>query len=158
MKTYIVFLSRLSIFSLAMSHHGHEKKKQSANNSSTIMQTDSATLSEHDHDNHDRTLSSEDREGKRASLSEFTSLHPLVVHFPVVLLVIAIGFQGIALFWDKTGIHISTWLLLLGICRSLGGCLLGSPHTHDLTAQAACYWNSMKRMRILLSGLPDWHF
>jgi uncharacterized membrane protein len=67
----------------------------------------------------------------------FSTLHPLVVHFPIVLLIIAAFLQLIGLFYTKNNWDYITLFLLAG--GALGAYLSGSyfhPHTEGLTHEA----------------------
>jgi len=55
--------------------------------------------------------------------NEFPSLHPMVVHFPIALLVFAALFQAVSLFWSDTGWQRSAATLLFG---GLVGTILAS--------------------------------
>ena len=67
----------------------------------------------------------------------FSTLHPLVVHFPIVLLIIAALLQLIGLFYTQNNWDYITLFLLAG--GALGAYLSGSyfhPHTEGLTHEA----------------------
>ncbi len=72
-----------------------------------------------------------------AGISDFPTLHPLIVHVPIVLIPIALLLQLLVLFSRKEGLDWAVWLtLLLGL---LGAWIAGRyvhPHTHGLTDQA----------------------
>lgn len=68
----------------------------------------------------------------------FSTLHPLVVHFPIVLLIIAALLQIVGLFYSKNNWDYITLFLLIG--GTVGAYLSGSffhPHTEGLSASAA---------------------
>lgn len=75
--------------------------------------------------------------GITASLSDFPSLHPLVVHFPIVLLILAFFSQLAGLFVSKKTLSWVTMLLLFGgFIGALIAAELVHPHVHDLTEHA----------------------
>ncbi|MBU1014017.1 MAG: hypothetical protein KKG99_13535 [Bacteroidetes bacterium] len=68
----------------------------------------------------------------------FSTLHPLVVHFPIVLLIIAALLQIAGLFYSKNNWDYITLFLLAG--GALGAYFSGSyfhPHTEGLSSSAA---------------------
>lgn len=76
-------------------------------------------------------------EGLFAPFDKFPNLHPLVVHFPVVLIPMALLFQVIALFWYRKAMGLGV-LLLLGV-GTAGGLLAAfwlHPHVGELPLRA----------------------
>jgi uncharacterized membrane protein len=72
-----------------------------------------------------------------AGWEDFPNLHPLIVHFPIVLLVIAAFFQIGGFFVFKK--EISWMVLIIVVLGFLGAYIAGRfvhPHTHELTEQA----------------------
>lgn len=51
---------------------------------------------------------------------DFSSLHPLVVHFPIVLILLAAALQGVSL-WKPQWVHIRWTALIV-----MGGAFIGS--------------------------------
>lgn len=76
-----------------------------------------------------------------ATLSEFPSLHPLVVHFPIVLLILAALTQLVGLFTLKRELGwVTLALVTLGL---VGAYVSGSyvhPHTTDDISPRAALW------------------
>ena len=72
-----------------------------------------------------------------ASLSDFSNLHPLVVHIPIVLLLVAVVTQIASFFVWKLELDWVTFLALVG--ATLGAFLAGKvfhPHTTNLSPAA----------------------
>ena len=78
-----------------------------------------------------------DSDGVRASYEEFPSLHPLVVHFAIVLLIIGAIIQVLNIYFVKEELAWTSFALIgFGVFASyLAGRNL-HPHTHGLTEQA----------------------
>lgn len=73
-----------------------------------------------------------------AEQTGFSTLHPLVVHFPIVLLIVAALLQIMGLFYSKANWDYITLVLLAG--GVAGAYLSGSffhPHTEGLSSHAA---------------------
>lgn len=72
-----------------------------------------------------------------ASLSDFPNLHPLVVHVPIMLLLLAAGTQLATFFlWRKPLDWITLLFLVGGVAGVVGASNLTHPHTHDLSPAA----------------------
>lgn len=113
----------LTVIALNVSAHEghHHKKKDSAQNNIEMADT----------------LKTVTNTAVTPVPTTFSTLHPLVVHFPIVLLIIAALLQLIGLFYTKNNWDYITLFLLAG--GALGAYLSGSyfhPHTEGLTQQA----------------------
>lgn len=72
-----------------------------------------------------------------AGFSDLPNLHPIVVHFPIMLLLLALLSQLAAFFVWRPQLDIITFILLVG--GALGAYAAGNwfhPHTHNLTEAA----------------------
>lgn len=100
---------------------------------STSGTTNDFELSEKPQD-HTESHSGDAINKEKVGLDEFDNLHPLVVHFPIVLLLFAALFQCIQLFVLKRNLD---WVILFLIGTGfIGAYVAGSyvhPHTHGLT-------------------------
>ncbi len=136
----------LSLLSLALwmfmsvagyAHGGekHEKKKESV----TQSEAGSNIEGKHDHgDEHGNSGMDMQAEKKvMAPLSDFPNLHPLLVHFPVVLLVLALITQLFSFFvYQKALSWVTLLLLLFGFAGAWVASEYAHPHTTGLSEYA----------------------
>ncbi len=73
-----------------------------------------------------------------AAFSDFYTLHPLVVHFPIVLLIAAAVFQLLSFFFYQEAFGWTTFLLLFfGVITAYAASAFVHPHTQGLSTQAS---------------------
>lgn len=135
MKTY--FLSLLLLFAccaISIAHGGKKHKKES-----TSVQVDS-TKQEHlqgDTVHHHEEGMKVDQTKVTAELSDFPSLHPLIVHFAIVLIIIAAALQLLNLIILKKEIAwIIAGMLLIGFLAAWFASKNFHPHTHGISDHA----------------------
>lgn len=130
MKKNILFLSFLLFGAFLMN----------AQQNSSL--TSSAPASVHrlvheDHGGADETAETQDSGKVQASFDQFPNLHPLVVHFPIVLLLLAALLEIIQLFVMNRNMD---WVIFLVVgCAFIGAYIAGEfahPHAHDLGEMA----------------------
>ncbi len=134
MKNLIALFSILILFLLGAitpthAHEGHKEKQD--------------TLQQHQHeeghnDQHEATAGQSDHNKQvTADLDDFPNLHPLIVHFAIVLLIIGALLQLVNIYLLKKEIAWIAFALVAG--GALAAYLAGKsfhPHTHELTAHA----------------------
>ncbi|OJV31376.1 MAG: hypothetical protein BGO32_01785 [Bacteroidetes bacterium 37-13] len=133
MKNLIsIFL--LSVFVLAAFAHDkvkHEKKLQDTLVSAPEQahQHEAAQEKEnsvaHSHQHH--------TSGTTASFSDFPTLHPLVVHFPIVLLLMAFILQAASLFVFREPL---SWVVLITLALGFAGAIVAGKYVHPHTTNA----------------------
>ncbi len=139
MKYLILFTASLFIFSgpaFAQGENDDDREEKTEEQTETIDSAETATMDDHQHEIHEEAapFSTSTNPG----LSEFPSKHPMIVHFPIVLLLIAFFTQLISFFiWGKELSMVTLVLLAIGA----GGAYIASnfahPHTTELNDVAA---------------------
>ncbi|KAA3436009.1 MULTISPECIES: hypothetical protein [Rufibacter] len=72
-----------------------------------------------------------------ASLSDFPHIHPLIVHFPIMLLMIAAAMQFVNILFQKKELNWAvTIMVLLGFITAYASSYWSHPHTSGLSAHA----------------------
>lgn len=143
--TITVFMAAVT-FVLAHGGEDHNKKKKNTMTTDTVEKVQQAPV-QHEHSQELKHQHGEKQthqehahstEKVRADLDDFPTLHPLVVHFPIVLLLLAFFTQGVSFFVFKYELSWVTLFLLVG--GFIGAYVAGEyvhPHTTDLTDNAA---------------------
>ncbi|MBA4055880.1 MAG: hypothetical protein C0490_14290 [Marivirga sp.] len=135
MKIY--FLSILLLFACCAISIAHGDKKHKKD--STSVQADSAKQ-EHlqgDTVHHHEEVMKVDQSKVTAELSDFPSLHPLIVHFAIVLIIIAAALQLLNLIILKKEIAwIIAGMLLTGFLAAWFASKNFHPHTHGISDHA----------------------
>ncbi len=139
MRRLIFITASLFLFSLAANAQEHDEqthKEEQEEQSKTMDSTETATMDEHVHEVHEESapFSTDPNPG----MSAFPSKHPMIVHFPIVLLLIAFLTQLASFFvWGKE-LSLLTLILLIG---GAAGAYISSnfahPHTSGLSDIAA---------------------
>jgi len=132
MKKAILLTSAIVVLSVT-SLHAHEYEKSQ---NDTIKKQETHQHEDTDKTDHSEKVTDEGESTIFAPFSAFPNLHPMVVHFPVVLLLIAFLSQLAGLFLLKKE---SGWLTLLLLSGAFIGAMLATqvfhPHAHDLAPQ-----------------------
>lgn len=136
MKTYFLIIVLLLTGTTLWAHGGKKHKKDS-----TVAQADSIKQ-EHEHGQGD-TVRHHD-EGMRpdqskvtAELGDFPSLHPLIVHFAIVLIIVAAAIQLLNIFLLRREIAwIIAGILLVGFLTAWFASKNFHPHTHGISEHA----------------------
>lgn len=132
-KLFAPLLLVLAIACGAVTTLGHEAHNKNASTSANAAVTSDAnavltTVA---------TPSSEVTVETAESLTEFPTLHPLVVHFPIMLIILAAAFQIVSLFVFRREMGWSVvFLALLGTIGAYLSSNVFHPHTAGLTENA----------------------
>jgi uncharacterized membrane protein len=125
----VLLLSLMSLHASAPESIG----KNSGNSANSLGTSNAVELSEKPQQ-HTETHAEKSINKEEVGLDEFDNLHPLVVHFPIVLLLFAALLQGIQLFVLKRNLD---WVILFLVGTGfIGAYVAGTyvhPHTHGLT-------------------------
>lgn len=131
----LVFILSIGV---GMAHDGigHEKDFVKIETDSSTVAFDIADSKHETSQEHDGEMKM-DESKVTAALSDFPNLHPLIVHFAIVLIIVAAGLQLVNLWLKKSEIGwITTVILFGGVASALLAAKLFHPHTHGLGAHA----------------------
>ena len=138
MKNFLLTLLLFCFVGLTFAQHTHEEGGEHQQDTTAAQTHDEGAQS--DKNKADEAISPELPEGDRnvkANLDDFPNLHPLVVHFPIVLLLLGAFLQIIQVFVLKRNLD---WVILLCVGAGFIGAYIAGvyahPHTHDLTETA----------------------
>ncbi|MBS1505950.1 MAG: hypothetical protein JSS79_04820 [Bacteroidetes bacterium] len=140
MKT--IFLSLVILIaslSQVLAHGGKKHKKDStkAPMDSTINMGAQKEHEAGDTTHHHDEGMAIDESKVKADLKDFPSLHPLIVHFAIVLIIVAAGIQLLNLYFMKKEIAwIITAILFVGVLAAWVAGRNFHPHTHGISAHA----------------------
>ncbi|MBZ0247288.1 MAG: hypothetical protein K8H85_15210 [Cyclobacteriaceae bacterium] len=131
----LVFILSIGV-GLAHEGLGHEKDSVKTERDSSKVAEDIAD-SKHDTSQEHAGEMKMGESKVTAALSDFPSLHPMIVHFAIVLIIVAAGLQLVNLWLKKMEIGwITTAILFGGVVTALLAAKLFHPHTHGLGAHA----------------------
>jgi uncharacterized membrane protein len=129
---YILIILMFATVTLSHAHGGKKHKKDSLPQDSSNVKVDSA---EHDHQHSNET--DDKNEPVNADLDDFPSLHPLIVHFAIVLIVIATFLQIINVWLMKREFAwVITGCIVIGFNTALVASTKLHPHTAGLSEHA----------------------
>lgn len=136
MKVFFIGILLLWACGVVAIAHGGKKHKQDS-----AAQADSANISnahvQGDTVHHHDEAMQPDESKVTAELGDFPSLHPLIVHFAIVLIILAAALQLLNVIILKKGL---AWLiaaiLLIGFSAAWFASRDLHPHTHGLSAHA----------------------
>ncbi|MGH1434895.1 MAG: DUF2231 domain-containing protein [Lewinella sp.] len=136
-KLRIILVGLLLLIAGSPFAHGDEghKAKQDSVTTDTLIETTTAVVAHPHTDNHLMVTESKIVD---ASMSDFSNLHPLVVHFPIVLVLLAVLTQIASLFIWKKQMDWATLLLLFGgLLSAYVASVFVHPHTTGLSEAAS---------------------
>lgn len=114
MKQIIFSMALLFVLTSAMAHDGKKHKKDSTKTADSIAMAQQHVTGDTTH-HHDEGMKVNDSK-VTADLDDFPTLHPLIVHFAIVLILVAAGMQFINLYFMKKEIAwIITAILFVGV-------------------------------------------
>ncbi len=136
MKFKILLVAVVTVLfgNVAFAHGGHEKdKNDSVEAKVNAEQTDHLHQLEIVEENQQGEMQAHhDAVMGKAAFNDFPSLHPLVVHFPIVLLLLAVLSQLVGLFVFKEQL---SWITLVFVFFGLVGALVASRYIHPHTVE-----------------------
>lgn len=139
----LLFLSIL--YTPSLFAHGNEKhgKKPKAQQTDTIQKAtttpaaDSTAITGGTVTGHEHAAHKEGSKTVHASISDFPHIHPLIVHFPIMLLLIAAAIQLVNIFFLKKELNWAvTIMVLIGFFTAYASSYWYHPHTAGLSEHA----------------------
>lgn len=140
MKNLLLTITFLFAFTMLFAHDGHKKKQDS-----TQQIVDSLQSQEHQetvHTDHNRATVEEGHHAEHekkvtADLDDFPTLHPLIVHFAIVLLIVGAALQLVNVYFTKKELAWTAFaLVLIGFIAVYLAGRNFHPHTYGLTEHA----------------------
>jgi uncharacterized membrane protein len=132
-KLWITLYLAVSVFTLS----AHEGEKHNKSEKQDSVETEQVVENSHEDQVHEDDHTGHEDKKVTADFDDFPNLHPLMVHFPIVLLLVGAVLAIANVFFLKKEIDwVITGLIFVG---ALGAYLSGRtfhPHTHDLTEHA----------------------
>jgi uncharacterized membrane protein len=121
--------------SLCFAHGGKKHKKDSVKTADSIGMLQQHVAGDTIH-HHDKAMA-HDEEKVTAGLDDFPTIHPLIVHFAIVLIIIAAAIQLVNVFVMKREISwIVTGILFAGVLTAWLAGKNFHPHTHGISEHA----------------------
>ncbi len=135
MKQIIFSMALLFVLTGAMAHDGKKHKKDSTKTADSIAMAQQHVTGDTTH-HHDEGMKVNDSK-VTADLDDFPTLHPLIVHFAIVLILVAAGMQFVNLYFMKKEIAwIITTILFVGVLAAWFAAKNFHPHTHGISEHA----------------------
>lgn len=138
MKNFLLTLLLFCFVGLTFAQHTHEEGEEHQQDTTAAQTHDEGSQS--GKNKADEAISPELPDGDKnvkANLDDFPNLHPLIVHFPIVLLLLGAFLQIIQVFVLKRNLD---WVILLCVGAGFIGAYVAGvyahPHTHNLTETA----------------------
>lgn len=139
MKHILFSVTFLFILTGAIAHGGKKHKKDSTKapmDSTMNMGEEKQHVAGDTIHHHDEGMEV-DESKVTAELDDFPTLHPLIVHFAIVLILVAAGIQLLNLYFMKKEISwIITAILLAGVLAAWFAAKKFHPHTHGISEHA----------------------
>jgi uncharacterized membrane protein len=136
MKT--LFLCSVIMFasvSMGIAHGGKKHKKDSVKTADSIAMAQQHVAGDTIH-HHDESMAHDEKK-VTADLADFPSIHPLIVHFAIALIIIAAVIQLVNVFVMKREVSwIVTGILFAGIVTAWLAAKNFHPHTHGINEHA----------------------
>lgn len=138
MKSFILSILLLLVASaVVMAHEGKKHKKDSTNTQADSTEQMHAEHAQGDTVHHHDEAMTVDQSKVTADLNDFPSLHPLIVHFAIVLIIVAAALQLLnVILLKKYLAWIMAGVLVVGFLAAWFGSKNFHPHTHGISEHA----------------------
>ena len=146
MKAKIILLTAIIIwaFAPAIAHeHHHVEKKDSVSKTDSLTQTTDTAMQHETEKEHSELEEHHEME----SINAFPNYHPLIVHFPIVLLLLALIFQLISFFVFRKDLSwVTLGLLFFGVITTWLSSNTFHAHPEELTGRAKEIFETHEQM------------